>query len=401
MTNEKKIKISGTGCALADFIFNGISFNSTHFRRYLSKEVGDGGLSPGKLIFTSDLEKFSGRTYTRVLEEITVKKKPDLFNIGGPSIVSLVHAAQLLGKYEYEVKFFGITGNDDISSRIFDLLRKTPIDFTNYLISNDNSSPFTIVLSDPDYNNGQGERTFINHIGAASDMSPEHLDESFFNSNIVCFGGTALVPGIHDCLTDLLFKAKKQGCITLVNTVFDFRNEKRYPGSRWPLVKTDEDFSLIDTLIMDCEEAIRISGQPDIENAARFFTTTDVGSFVITNGPNKIHISAQNGLFLEQDLISLPISSRIKELLESGIEQFGDTTGCGDNFAGGVIASLAWQLKNKGKSQFDIVQAVSWGVASGGFACFYVGGTILEEFEGQKRARISDLKDKYLKQMGY
>ncbi|HUV01213.1 MAG TPA: hypothetical protein VMW32_09645, partial [Bacteroidales bacterium] len=62
----KKIIISGTGCALADFLYNGISFESNNFRKYLSTRTGDGGLSPGKLVFTEELEKFSGLPYNDI-----------------------------------------------------------------------------------------------------------------------------------------------------------------------------------------------------------------------------------------------------------------------------------------------------------------------------------------------
>jgi len=55
-----------------------------------------------------------------------------------------------------------------------------------------------------------------------------------------------------------------------VNTVFDFRNQKRNPGKPWPLLDSIEDYRLIDVLIMDCEEAMKISGTASIDEAARF-----------------------------------------------------------------------------------------------------------------------------------
>jgi len=45
--NSNKITISGTGCALADLIYNRVSFASPEFQKYTSKQNGDGGLSPG------------------------------------------------------------------------------------------------------------------------------------------------------------------------------------------------------------------------------------------------------------------------------------------------------------------------------------------------------------------
>jgi sugar/nucleoside kinase (ribokinase family) len=64
------------------------------------------------------------------------------------------------------------------------------------------------VLSDPDYDHGHGERIFINNIGAAWNLYPDDLDDAFFESNMVVFGGTALVPHIHQSLLELLKKAK-------------------------------------------------------------------------------------------------------------------------------------------------------------------------------------------------
>ena len=100
----KKIIISGTGCALADFLYNHVSFESNTFRKYSSLKPGDGGLCPGKLVFTEELEKFAGRSYQEILEDLIGKRKPDALNVGGPSLVSLVHASQMLDKKDFEVK---------------------------------------------------------------------------------------------------------------------------------------------------------------------------------------------------------------------------------------------------------------------------------------------------------
>jgi hypothetical protein len=39
---------------------------------------------------------------------------------------------------------------------------------------------------------GHGGRTFVNNIGAAWKYFPENLTHDFFDSQIVCFGGTFL-----------------------------------------------------------------------------------------------------------------------------------------------------------------------------------------------------------------
>jgi len=193
----------------------------------------------------------------------------------------LICLAQLVGRTKCEVGYYGRAGNDINGNYIISSLGKTPVVLKDFKLL-ENRTPSTLVLSDPSYDNGHGERMFINSIGAAGDYHPDELDDDFFPSEIVAFGGTALVPNIHDHLTDLLKKAKSHGCITIVNTVFDFRNEKANPDEKWPLGENGESYRLTDLLITDKEEALRLSGESEINDAVRFFLTNKVSSFIIT-----------------------------------------------------------------------------------------------------------------------
>lgn len=390
-----KVTISGLGCALADYLYTGISFHSAAFQNSLSRKTGDGGLSPGKLVFTEELEKFAGKPYPEILNELTGGKPADSFNIGGPGLVSMIHVSQLLNNIGINVRFYGITGKDETACRIFSLLERTPLDISYYRTESMKPTPHTDVLSDPGYDNGHGERTFINNIGAAWDFLPDIIDESFFGSDIVCFGGTALVPRIHDILTELLHKAKKRRCITVVNTVYDFRNEKEHPWHPWPLVDKDG-FNLIDLLIMDREEALKISGESSMDGAARFFKESGVSSFVITNGAEPFVAYSDGRVFNRMGLSMWPVSEKVATYTNRP----GDTTGCGDNFTGGLIASLAEQLSGKNTGQVDMYEALSWAVASGGFTCFYIGGTYYETSPGEKRRQIEEYRQTWLKQTG-
>lgn len=397
--SSEKIIISGTGCALGDFLYDRISFESKEFRKYLSQKTGDGGLDPGKLVFTEELEKFSGCSYKQILKEISGGVRPAGFNVGGPSLVSLIHASQMLEKDGFKVKFFGMAGKDETSDLIFRIIKDTPLDTSNYISTSGRATPFTDVLSDPGYHNGQGERTFVNNIGAAWDYTPGMLAGEFFDSDIVCFGGTALVPQIHDDLTGLLQKAKARNRITVVNTVFDFRNEKSFPDKPWPLGKSKSSFGLIDILIMDQAEALRISGQKTLNNAALFFRSSNVASFIITNGADDVYAWSEGRFFKACSQIKLPVSSRVKSDMTCRPDLKGDTTGCGDNFAGGVIASVANQLKTLKPGQLDLTEAVSLGVASGGFCCYMLGGTYREKYPGEKREKVLELQSEYLKEI--
>lgn len=390
-----KIIVSGVGCCLVDMLFTNINFSSDTIRPYLSLKRGDGGLTPGHLVFKEEFEKYSRSSFSLVHSKITGGRAHDKINIGGPSIVSLINVAQLIDKENCEVRFYGRGGKDEIGKYLISSLQKTPVVLKDYKLI-DNQTPSTVVLSDPSYDNGHGERIFINSIGAAWDYRPDELDDDFFNSDIVVFGGTALVPQIHDHITTLLKKAKSKGCVTIVNTVFDFRNEKANPSKKWPLGESDESYKYIDLLITDQEEASRLSGEHDPRAAIKFFREKKVSSLIITNGSKNISNYSDGRFFKATELNEMPVSRKVIDELKNA--HGGDTTGCGDNFVGGVIASVVTQLQNGNKPP-DIREACCWGVVSGGFACFYMGGTYFEEKPGEKRAKMEPYYDAYTKQI--
>jgi sugar/nucleoside kinase (ribokinase family) len=395
--NNRTVRISGTGSALVDYLYKPVNFTGENFKRFLSVNPGDGGLSPGKLVFRDEFEKFSGEDYLKVRKEITHGNPPVTLNIGGPSIVSLIHAAQMLTGTNAEVCFYGSKGTDKEAAFIDENIQRTPLKIGKYKIS-DKNTPFTDVLSDPNYDQGLGERIFINNIGAAWDLFPDDLDEAFFESDMVVFGGTALVPNIHQSLTELLKKAKEKKAITIVNTVYDFLNEKKNPNLPWPLGSSQETYQYIDLLITDREEALRLSGQETMEDALSFFKETGVGGIIITNGANPLYFAYNSSLFGSSEGVR-PVSEKVREMMIQHPEKVGDTTGCGDNFVGGVIASIAQQLLEHSSQQIDLDKAIALGVASGGYACFYHGGTFFEKEPGEKKREIESLYNEYLIQL--
>ncbi len=391
-----KLTISGVGSCLVDNLFNNISFSADNFSHFLSKEKGDGGLTPGQLVLKRDFERFLKKRNQSGLENIISYRSPYKINIGGPGIVSMIHAAQISDKEKSKFHFYGIRGSDKNGEFIMSLLSKTPLLIDNFKLSG-NETPSTLVLSDPDYNQGNGERIFINSVGAAYEYTPKELDNDFFNSDIVVFGGTALVPLIHNNLTELLKKAKSKGCITIVNTVYDFINEKANPTLKWPLGKSDDSYKNIDLLIMDHEEAIRLSGCSDMHKAMQFFSGSGTGAMLITHGTENVRLFSNGTLFKALMSSEMPISNAVSVALKKGVH-FGDTTGCGDNFVGGVIAALISQMQN-GAAPYDLAEACIWGVISGGTTCFYIGGMYEEKFYGEKRKMIQPYYKKYKEQI--
>ena len=387
----RSVRISGLGCTLLDFVYNAVDFNAEEFKNYCSNSPGDGGLTPGQLVFLEDLEKFAGQDFNTIISEIAGDREPDAFNVGGPAIVSIIHAAQLLGeKAEFQV--VASIGQDWIGQHILEILDKTPVSSNDFIIQK-SRTPFTNVLSDPNYSEGRGERTFINNIGAAGDICPKDLQENFFNTDILALGGTALVPCIHDGLDEILERAG-ESTFKLVNTVFDFRNEQKSPGNPWPLGRNHSSFSAIDLLVMDHEEALKISGMDSLDKAIKYYTESPLNAFIITDGTNPVTIYSNPENYGEKGcLVSLPVFPEIFSSANSG-KLNGDTTGAGDNFVGGVIYSLARQFAD-GCDLPDLAEAAEWGIVSGGFACTYMGGTYLENSPGEKLNAITQYYQQY------
>lgn len=388
------MKISFTGCGLGDFIYKNVNFNSPAFLKYKSKTPGDGGLMPGNLVFADELERFAGVKMVKILSEIRGLKVYDNFNVGGPSLVSCICAAQLLTNESADIRYYGAFGNDEKSKVLLDLLQNLPLKTDNITLL-DAETPYTTVLSDPDFNGGKGERTFINNIGVAALYNSSYFDSYFWNSDIIVFGGTALVPQLHNNLTDLLISAKYKGAFTVVNTVFDFPNEKKNPEQPWPLGNTLQSLPLIDLLIMDYEEAKRISGQNDFEKIKEFYKSNGAAAFIITHGSEPTYIYSSGNKF-EAIETFLSVCSWISEDFEKNPELRGDTTGCGDNFVGATIASIAKQMLQHSE-KLSLTDAATWGTISGGFACYYTGGTFFEKYSGEKLEITNNMIERYLK----
>ena len=391
-----KVKVSGAGCCLLDRIYNGIDFSSETFARYLSRTAGDGGMEPGKLEFEDEFERFAGKPFPEVLGEIAGDRKPDSVNIGGPCIVALINAAQLTEGIS-DVEFYGVRSDDEVGKTLAELLSRVPVGLSRYRTIPGQETASTTVFSDPAYDGGQGERMFLNTIGASWHYDASCLPEDFYDSDIVVLGATAIVPGLHDTIGEALAKAKSRGCLTVVNTVFDSRNERRDSVGRWPMGRDSGCYGNVDVLIMDKVEALRLSGTDTVPEAMDFFRGAGVSAAVVTDGSRRVHAYAGGNMFSETGLLQMPVSAAVGERLKKGTD--GDTTGCGDNFAGGVIASLVMQ-KHSGAATLDFVDACRWGIVSGGFACFYTGGTYYESRSGEKYGKLLPYYGDYRRQTG-
>ncbi|MDR2394003.1 MAG: carbohydrate kinase family protein [Treponema sp.] len=391
--------IHGTGCCLIDFLYAPVDFTSPSFNAARSRAKGDRGLSPGRLVFAEDLEAYIAQPYVRVLTEISGGIPAVSYNLGGPSVVSLAHVAQMFQGQSHRVRFFGSRGSDETGYLLEQALARLPFDGSQLLVK-EGLTARTDVLSDPQYDGGHGERTFIHLPGIASLVYPEELDAPFFDAHIIAFGGTALLPPLHEGLTELLKKARKNDAVTVVNLVYDYRSEREFPGQKWKLGLLDDAYPAIDVLIADRDEATKTAGCPTIEAAAAWFLAQGTGAVILTQGAQPVWFAAGKGIFAPQELSSLPVCAGINQARSRRSELRGDTTGCGDNFAGGILAAIAEQMASAPRGTLDLREACIPAIVAGGFACFTLGGVFYESWPGEKREYLAPYMEGYRKQLG-
>lgn len=397
------VLVCGCGFGVMDYLYTGIDYSSPAFKKYMSKKRGDGGIRPGQLCLVEAWEKYTGTSLEQIRKEQGWDREPDKYNVGGPSIVALINAAQMLNTRGTKVRYYGALANDSTATRMMNITKQTPLDTTHLKIHNKGTSPFAVCLSDPNYNNGVGERSFTVNIGVYDTVpANEIIDDSFFEGDVLFFGATALTPSIHGKLTSLLRRGKELNKLNIVATIFDHISEATNPGKRWSMGESDESFKYMDLLMVDWDEAMGISGKTTIKDAVQFFQKMGVKTLIVTHGPEDIYAYSDGTVFKKMPLRSFPISAAVSRDLTEEARKKGDSTGCGDNFSGGVMTYIAEALDSgKALGQLDLVQAIAWGCACGGFTCFILGGTYIEKHPGEKRKKVEYYRREYLRQIGY
>ncbi|MBN2509480.1 MAG: carbohydrate kinase family protein [Spirochaetales bacterium] len=375
-------RVHFTGCCLIDYIFNTVVFISPEFRPFLSKRDNDGGIVPGRLVFSDVFETFTRRPVAETIGEITRLYGAPVVNLGGPGAVAAIHASQMLSASGVCVRFFGGRSRDAAGAAIGRFFSRTDVDYRSAELPGE--TPKTWVFSDPSWNEGKGERAFLGQSGSAALYGPSFLGQDFFDADINVWGGTALVPGLHTNLSALLYKGTTRGNLQIVHTVYDFFNQRRDPSRTWPMGDSDEAYRHIDLIITDREEALRLSGRSAPPDAVKDFLRKGAGAAIVTDGENPVWFAAAGGRFTPVPPVFLPVSREALRVHAQEPFRLGDTTGCGDNFAGGVISALALQVM-AGETALDLRAAVPHGIAAGAFACLYPGGPFFEEYPGQKR----------------
>jgi sugar/nucleoside kinase (ribokinase family) len=168
--------------------------------------------------------------------------------------------------------------------------------------------------------------------------------------------------------------------------------------SKWILGDSDEVYKYIDILIMNKEEALHYSGTQDLHSAVTYFKSIpSLEGVLVTDGLNPTYVYGRGNLCLFYEGF-IPIVTDIDKDKKKGVLPEGDTVGCGDNYCGGVVASVALQLHEQSKA-IDLVEACILGSLSGGITSTITGGIFQERSFGEKRLLVDRYCTNYVHQV--
>jgi len=385
------MRISGTGSWVIDVLCEALPIETAGGRaKYFYSESNRRGIVRGAATLKSDLEKQFGLSIDRILGEILAPGEPPR-TLGGVGAATLIGASQMLEGSGVDVFFYTNVGEDENGRLALEQLGRTPVRLDK--IEHRKAPCPTCVIVNEAGDGGAGqERSFLCEPNAGSGLvlDPSRLDEDFFSSEITFFAGLFWEPRIKADLSRILAVCKGRGCVTVVGAASD-PNLLGVTG-RWELGDGELMYRFLDVLIMDRAEALAYSGQNDLAGAVRYFKGAGVGSLLVTDGQEPTFFSSDGRVFREAEGF-LPVARPIILDKLAGKLPTGDTVGCGDNFASGVLASLATQLRSGGEPSIE--EAAFSGNLCGAFASTYSGGTYYEGRAGEKRERIEAYIEPY------
>jgi sugar/nucleoside kinase (ribokinase family) len=378
------MRLSGTGAWVIDEICDVRSVASDQsVKQYFSSESNPRGIVRGAAILKTDLERQFGQSIDRILGEILVPGRSQK-TLGGVAAATLIGASQMLEGHGTDVFFYTNVGDDENGRIALDQLSRSPLRLDK-VRKKRARCPTSIILNEAPAGDTRQERSFLSESNAGKDLmlDPSDLDNDFYASDISFFASLFWEPRIKADLTRILRKCKESGSITAIGASSD--PNLRGVTRRWELGDREEMYRYLDILVMDKSEALAYSGETELGRAFEYFKKAGVKSFLVTDGLEPTSFFSDGSVFREAEG-RLPTAQSIIRDKETGRLPTGDTVGCGDNFAGGVLASLVTQLESGQRPSIE--DAAILGNLCGAFASSYPGGTYYEQEAGEKRKRI-------------
>jgi sugar/nucleoside kinase (ribokinase family) len=232
------------------------------------------------------------------VEEIT-------FSVGGNG-ANTSYSMATLGT---PVRLTGMVGHDSAGDAILAMLEKAGVQPDISRTSTPTTA--TVVLVHPD-----SDRSFLHRPGASRDVTPCMLNYRAPGFTHFHLANPFSLPTIRNHVGDVMAKARAAGLTTSLDTAWDAKD-------RW-MEDIRPGLPYTDLLFVNDSEAEMLTGTGDLRAAVRIFRDLGAKDVVVKVGPRGCVVFAGDDEF---EVPGFPVKSK-------------DTTGAGDCFAGGFLASL-------------------------------------------------------------
>jgi len=220
--------------------------------------------------------------------------------------------AVIASKLGLRTRLVGAIGDDSMGRFLRDALMMDRVDVEALQIVEGTRTSATILAISP-----EGDRPAMHAPGASLALRLEPPFEDVLDTRFLHLGGVGTMPFFDGAVArDLMTEARSRGVRTTCDLVMPMPTT---------LTALEPVLPLIDFFMPAAEEAVIVSEQKTVEDAARFFLDRGVGACIFKDG------AAGSILVREGDVVRIP-AYRVETL---------DTTGCGDSYCAGFAAALA------------------------------------------------------------
>jgi sugar/nucleoside kinase (ribokinase family) len=235
-----------------------------------------------------------------------------VLTIGSSSVIFACGAAKL----GLKIAFVGIVGDDVFGHYMLSEMQKRSIDTTHCLISKQETTGFSVILSQPN------DRAILTHAGSIASLRYTDIDQDLFKrAKHLHLGSFFMLSNLQKDVTKLFKAAKAAGLTTSIDTNYD-------PSETW-----DSELHRVlehtDVFLPNETEVLQITRQKSIEAALE--QLSDVPTLAVKLG-------SKGGLAKQKDKVVTALPLGIKVV---------DTTGAGDTFDAGFLYGYlkSWTLE--------------------------------------------------------
>ncbi len=258
----------------------------------------------------------------RPVSELTWNSSTFVESIGHQMGGNGSNTSYTLAKLGALARLVAYIGNDLFGSFAEARLREAGVDLST-IQRLDSPTANSVVLVHP-----SGARAFLQQPGISRLAFPEPLE---FDDALVGgathfhLGNPFSLPLMRRHAGETLRRARARGLTTSLDAAWDAMGE-------WRTV-TDPCLPYIDLLFVNDDEARRLSGETDLDAAARYFQSCGTGDVVVKLG------AAGCNIFTREEPLAIPAFP----------VECVDSTGAGDVFAGAYLAAL-WRGAGDGEA---------------------------------------------------